>query len=250
MTKQEVCERFNISESTLLNNFPRVQKSILKKHNVKLIKEGKGAAAIYRVEENDCRALTMYEEVKDNFVIDNESFKLMNLDFHVFLAIVLTPMLVFRGSFEEFLKYAEINVTKENVLALKGTLSSLEERNFISYNLDRTNKDYFVAAILRRTEEEMSIGINMVRTCKMLADKHNKRSWIPLLKTWIGVQIAAENQPFTMDTLVDITGLSLYQLRESRRILEKDDIFKSSRAYIAFDKCIGTNIDLNAFYNS
>lgn len=250
MTKQEVCEKFNISESTLLNNFPRVQKSILKKHNVKLIKEGKGATAIYRVEENDCRALTMYEEVKDNFVIDNESFKLMNLDFHVFLAIVLTPMLVFRGSFEEFLKYAEINVTKENVLALKGTLSSLEERNFISYNLDRTNKDYFVAAILRRTEEEMSIGINMVRTCKTLADKYNKRSWIPLLKTWIGVQVAAENQPFTMDTLVDITGLSLYQLRESRRILEKDDIFKSSRAYIAFDKCIGTNIDLNAFYNS
>lgn len=250
LTFEEVCSKYNVSESTLLNAFPRTQKSILKKHGVKLFKEGRGRAAVYREEvENDSRALTMYEETKNEIILDGESMQLISWEFMVFLAIVMTPMFVFRGSYEEFLKYAGVKPSIQNVLLLQGTLTSLSRKDFITYVVDKTDENYFLAAIYRAVEKKMKIEPEMIRTCKQLADENNKKSWVPLVKVWIGVQMLADEQPFTMDRLEAYTGLSKYQIRESKRILEKNDIFKTSRAYIDACRCIGTNVDLNGFYN-
>lgn len=61
MTILEVAEKYRVSESSLKNAFPRTQASILKKHGVKILKEGRGASAVYREEwMDDQRALTMY----------------------------------------------------------------------------------------------------------------------------------------------------------------------------------------------
>lgn len=251
MTLQEVCIKYNVAESSMKNAFPRTQKSILKKYGVKIVKEGRGQKAIYREEwEDDKRALTMYKEIKDSVIIDNKSFKLMNWDFMVFLAIVTTPMLVFRGSFQDFLRYVEVPVTEKNIKALKEALKSLEEREFISFTLDKTDNNYFIAALYRKVEEEMQIGIGMVKTCKLLAEKHKKRSWVPLLKTWLGVQLLSENQPYTLKDVEQITGLSNYQIKESNKILKESQIFKTSRAYQSYQLCVGTNVDMNieAFY--
>lgn len=250
MTLEEVCKKYDVAESSVMSAFPRTQKSIIKKHNVKLIKHGRGKTATYTEEVLcDNRALTMYKETKDEMMIDKVSFNLGNLDFCCFIAIIMTPMLVFRGSFSDFCKYMEIKDTKENITAVKGALSSLEERGFISYNLDRTDKTYFVAALYRKVEEEMKIGIDMIRTCKEIADKNNKRSWVPLLKTWLGVQLAADEQPFTVERLQQITGLSAYQVKESKKLLEKNELFRTSRAYKAYNKCVGSKVELNGFYN-
>jgi predicted transcriptional regulator len=183
-------------------------------------------------------------------VIDNESFKLLNWDFMVFLAIVTTPMLVFRGSFEDFLRYVEVTVTDKNIKLLKESLSNLEERNYISYDLDRTDSNYFVAAICRKTEEEMQIGIGMIRDCKRLAEKYHKRSWVPILKTWLGVEMLSKTQPYTMEDLQKVTGLSAYQIKESNKVLKESCIFRTSKAYANYQQCIGTRVDLNinAFY--
>jgi predicted transcriptional regulator len=81
--------------------------------------------------------------------------------------------------------------------------------------------------------------------CQKLAKENNKQSWIPLLKTWVGVQYMYDKQPFTMSELCDVTGLSPYQIRESKKILEKDLIFTTSKAYISYDRCIGSNVDIN-----
>lgn len=250
MTLQEVCEKYGVSESSMTNAFPRTQKSIMKKYDIRINKIGRGKTAFYEEEVLcDNRALTMYEESKGEMMIDNMSFSLANLDFCCFIAIIMTPMLVFRGSFSDFCKYMEIKDSRENILAIKRALASLEERGFISYNLDRTDKTYFVAALYRKVEEEMKIGIDMIKTCKEIADKNRKRSWVPLLKTWLGIQLIIEGQPFTIETLQDITGLSAYQLKESKKLLEQNDLFKTSRAYAAFNKCIGSKVELNAFYN-
>lgn len=250
MTLQEVCEKYGVSESSMKSMFPRTQASILKKHGVKIIKEGRGAKATYREEwVDDKRAVTLYEETKQEIMINEESFKLMNWDFMVFLAIVTTPMLVFRGSYIEFLKYVEAPVTDANLRMLKDALIGLRDREFISYTIDKTDSNYFIAAIYRRVEEEMHIGIGMVKTCKRLAEKYHKRSWVPLLKTWLGVQMLSENQPYTVDTLCAITGLSKYQIQTSNKILTDSFVYKTSRAYINYQKCIGTNVDMNAFYD-
>lgn len=251
MTLQEVCEKYGVSESSLTTAFPRTQKAILKKHGVKIIKEGRGQKAVYLEEWlDDKRAINMYEETKDVVIIDKESLKLMSWDFMVLLAIVTTPMLVFRGSFSDFLKYVEVPVNESNIRNLKQALSSLEGRGIISYTLDKTDFNYFVVALYRRVEIEMQIGLGMVQTCKSLAKKYNKNSWVPLLKTWLGAQMLTDKQPYTLGDLEKITGLSTYQIKSSSKILRESKIFRTSKAYVGFNRCIGIYIDINseAFY--
>lgn len=251
MTLEEVSKRFSISESSLTGAFPRTQKSILKKWGVHLIKKGRGSTAVYEIEEEktDCRALTLYNEIKDDITFDEASIHLMTWPFLVFLTIISTPMLVFRGSYEDFLNYVQIRVTKDNLKDLKETLKELTDREYISYTIDKTDNNYFVAALYRKREEQMHIGIGMVRTCKQIADAAHKRSWVPLLKTWIGMQMMAERGLYRKEDLIAATGLSAYQVNESRKLLEQNEIFKTTQVYLDYQTCIGTTVELNGFYN-
>ena len=193
--------------------------------------------------------LTLYNEIKDDIAFDEESIRLMTWPFLVFLTIIATPMLVFRGSYEDFLQYIQLKISKENLQALKDTLQELNEREYISYTIDKTDNNYFVAALYRKREEQMHIGINMVRTCKQIADAANKRSWVPLLKTWIGMQMMAEKGLFTREDLVAVTGLSIYQITESKKLLEANELFKTTQVYADYQTCVGTQVELNGFYN-
>lgn len=85
-------------------------------------------------------------------------------------------MLVFRGSYEDFLKYILLKPTESNLKELKEALQELHDREYISYTIDKTDNNYFVAALYRKREEQMHIGIGMVRTCKQIADAAHKRS--------------------------------------------------------------------------
>lgn len=250
MTAQELSQKYGISENSILTNFPRAQKSIIKKYQIKIEKEGRGQAATYlEIPLVNDRAMSMYEETKDNFALDSASFALTNADFCCLVAIILTPMMVFRGSFKDFCHYMQINDSKENIAAIKEALTRLDSQDYINFVIDKTDNNYFAAILYRKAEQDMQVGIDMVKNCKKIADEHNKRSWVPLLKTWLGVQLAAENQPFTIAELEAITGLSKYQITESKKLLESNDMFKTSKAYKSYCRCVGQNVDLNAFYN-
>ena len=54
--------------------------------------------------------------------LSKESLGLINWDFVVFLTIIMMPLQVFRGSYREFLKYAEITVSETNIENLKKAL--------------------------------------------------------------------------------------------------------------------------------
>lgn len=250
LTLAELCEKYNVSESTVLTRFNRTQKSIIKKHQIKIEKIGKGKTAVYEeVPLVNDRAMSMYEETKDNFALDSATFTLTSADFCCLVAIILTPMMVFRGSFKDFCHYMQINDSKENITTIKEALTRLSSQDYINFIIDKTDNNYFAAILYRKAEQDMQVGIDMVKNCKKIADEHNKRSWVPLLKTWLGVQLAAENQPFTIAELEAITGLSKYQITESKKLLESNDMFKTSKAYKSYCRCIGQNVDLNAFYN-
>lgn len=254
MTKQELCERFDISETTLDKQFSRVKASILKKYNLVLIKEGRGKNATYHVEvskNGDQRALTMLKEEKREVMIAENSFSnLLDFNFMVFLAICTTPMGTFYGSYEDFLDYVEVKKSKNNLENLKEALTMLSAANYIEYTIDKTNDNYFNAFLFKRTRDDMAISLDMAERCQRLAKENNKKSWIPLLKTWIGVQYMYDKQPFTVAELCAITGLSAYQIRESKKVLEKDELFVTSRAYTSYERCIGTNVELNGIYEA
>ena len=252
MTRKELCDKYDISESTVKNAFPRLQKRFLEKHKLILTKTGRGDKADYQVSfslDSDGRAITMRKEHKREFMLAKQEFSnLIDFNFMVFLGICMTPMTTFYGTYEDFLDYVEIGRTKANLTSLHTALSALKEMDYIKYDVDPTNENYFWAGLYFKTRQDMAISIDMMDRCKGLADKYNKRSWVPLLKTWIGVQYVYDKQPFTMERLVQVTGLSPYQIRESRKVLEKDELFVTSKAYVSYDTCIGTNVELNGIY--
>ena len=249
MTLQEVCEKLNLSESSIKSNFVRTQKILLKK-NIKLTKIKEGKIIHYDIEYlNDNRAMTIYEELRQDIILNNESINFPNWEFLVFLAIVTTPMIVFRGSYKDFLDYVQVKNTDININHLKKALQTLFDKDIISYIVDKTDNNYFIATIYRKVEEDMKIGIDMVKECKKLQEKYNKQSFVPLLKTWLGVQMLIENQPYTIKDIVNITGLSEYSVKESHRILKDSNIYKSSKAYQSINCCVGINTELNGFYN-
>ena len=228
----------------------------MKKYGVIINKSGRGASAVYTEEiirsEADTRAITMYEETKENISMESEMFNtLVDWDFIVLLAILTTPLLVFRGNYTQFLEYVKIKSNPDNIQKLKDTLDDLSKKNIILYTLDTsTDDEYFIASIYKKVENEMQIGIEMIKKCKELADKNNMQynGWSKLLKTWLGVQILYKRQPYTMKELSSVTGLSENTLRKCGKILEKDYVFYTDKAYAAYDVCLGKYVMLNGIY--
>lgn len=160
-------------------------------------------------------------------------------------------MLVFRGSYEDFLRYAEIPINKTNINALKQGIAALEERKYIAVIYD---EDCFTATLKRAIEKDMQINIKTIRLCKQIAEENHKRSWIPLLKTYIGITMAIEKNKSNIIKMADIcnlTGLSEYQIRESKKLLDgydEDKLFTSKKVYLDTQICIGTQYNVNGFY--
>ena len=251
MTLQELCERFGYAESTVKNKWSTIQLKIFKDYGIKITKIGRGNNVTYQ-EENDRypHAITMFHESSPRDIFVTTDLSLINWEFHIFLAIVTTPMGVFRGTISQLLQYMTIPDTVENTCRAQEGINNLISNGFIGYMLDTTtDENYITLAIVREKEVKMSINYQMMLTCKNLADLEGKRSWIPLLKTWIGVQMLSDEEYYTISDLQELTGLSAYQLREANKILNKNEIYRSSRAFHKFNRCIGQKVDLNGFYN-
>lgn len=246
MTLDELCNKYDLNPSTVKNQFKRIAQKIQRDHGVTITKKGRGATAEYIEEVPDNRALTMFDEAHD-LIFNNESLDLMSAEFVCFLGLISTPMRMFRGTFSDFIHYIGADPKKISEGDLEDVFLELVDRNLIVYDQD---EDVIILYVKRRVEKEMRLGIEMVEHCRKLEETYNKQkgAWIKLLKTWIGIQICAEEQPFTMRQLAEITGLSAAQLRDAKKILEKDEIFKTSRAGY-YLKCLGSNVELNAFYN-
>ena len=251
MTKEEVCKKYDVSLASMEGAWPRTQKSILKKYGVYIEKIGRGNKATYEEVTQDNRAVTMYEEVKEDMIIDRSALKYESIEFHCFLAIITTQFMTFRGTYSDFVSYLGLKNNKANIEMIKEGIDKLIARRIIK-KVDDTSTDegYFILSLVRKAEKEMKIGLDMVRTCKQLAEKNKKKDYIPLLKTWLGIQVMSQNQPFKVKDLEDMTGLSSYQIRESKRILEQNEIFRTSRAYADYATCLGQKVELNAFYRT
>ena len=65
-----------------------------------------------------------------------------------------------------------------------------------------------------------------------------------MLKLWMGIKYLYINglQPYTVQDLVNLTGLSEYQIRENGKILEMDNAFVSDKIYSDYKRCIGKRV--------
>ena len=254
MSGEELCQKFGVSKSALSSHFKRVQDTIKKKYGVSVEKVGRGASADYII--TDCSneiktSISLIQDAHKDVLMDKDNLSnLIDWDFMVFIGIITCPLMVFRGNYKQFLEYVGIkNKTKQNIQRLKESFAALCDRGYIDFIEDKsTDEDYFILYIKRKTENEMKVGIDMIQRCMKLQVVNSMNSWVPLLKTWLGLQLIAVDEgrnSFTMKELEDITGVNVKMLTKCKKILEEDNLFQTSKAYSVGYLCSGQNINMN-----
>lgn len=138
------------------------------------------------------------------------------------------PMKVFRGFKTEFLNYIEIPNTKRNLEKLDDALNDLVKKGYFSVIKDG---EKLVIYINWEIERKLSVETKILKECKKIVEKYNKNNEkvSQLIKVWLAFEICLENVPFTYKDVMQLTGLSLYQVRDAKNILVKEGAFEINR---------------------
>lgn len=256
-------KKYDLSEDAVVKHFTRTVNQINKKYGVTIIKEGRGdKATYYEVSSYNgiAKSIEFIKDIHKEIVMEKATFSnLIDWDFMVFLGIITCPMFSFRGTPADFLEYVGIvNKSESNIERLKETFLSLQSKGYVKYIEDHsTDEGYFNVFIIRDAEIGMKIGIDMIQRCIRLQKENSMNSWVPLLKTWVGLQIIVfedenvwdgKKTLFTLDELERVTGINRKMLTKCKKILEEDKLFQTSRAYKYIKdgyKCLGQKIQLN-----
>ena len=119
MTAEEIGELYNIAPITLKKNFSRCKETLKKKYNVDLEKEGRGDKTRYFVVTEEYadpkRAVTLYQSLERNEISGPVAAGLLDIHFLAFIGIASSPSRTFRGSYRDFLKYLDLDVTDTNL---------------------------------------------------------------------------------------------------------------------------------------
>lgn len=257
MTDEEVCRKFSLSITSLKRNFNRTAKNFNEKYEgLTLVKIGRGKNVCYEVEiavneEDNKHAVAMLDEDADRQILFNEDMlSCETMEFIVFVGLCVTSSLVFRGTYKEFLKYIDVYCNQANIDKLKLALKSLDEKNFLGYYPDKTDiENTFTITLLKNIERKLVFDIHKLRVCKKLQEQYNKKSMVPLIKTWLAVEkLSGENQSYTYRDLEALTGMNCRALIECNKILKEANIYNSTKLFDP-DLCIskGTQTVMNAF---
>lgn len=253
MNLKELSERYSISENTIKNQFKRVKKNIFRRYGITIEKEGRGISAQYIeiMPERDNRAITLYNEKESNIALSEELLSLVAWEFIIVLTLMSLPLCLFKGSYIEFLTYLQINTSKTNIEHIKEAFKSLQEKDYIGYYIDKSNTERFIITLLWAKERKFKVQIDMIKRFKAISESKNKRSWIPLFKTWLAMEYVYKNSGkiFTVFDIELLTGLNRNQITENRRILESENVIKTEKIYKAFDRCLGRELEMNALYD-
>lgn len=260
-TLTELCERYNLSESVVKKNFPRVVKKILKEYGSALTKTGRGKNVVYHIEEQDySRARTVYEEKDREICMLEEDLLFKDYEFLLFITLSATSNKCFRGEYCEYLDYIEKPRTAANKEKLKKAKDVLIEKNIVLWTEDPNNKEFFVAGLSQRGGEMYSLSSARIKRCREIAKKHKKRDWYNLFKVYSFIRMAGDDvEYFTAKRIGKMLNLSEPQVRTALNILQKEHLIKAETVYKKIDTqkaeellrkfyCLGTKIDINSWY--
>ena len=214
MSLEELCKKYNVSQSSVLTKFKRTQESILKKYGVNIIKVGRGASAEYLESlDSGTRALTLYQE-QDNtlFYMDAEIIGLELWEFMILVALLAKPELVFRGTYKMLVEYLDKRATPANLGAIKQAIVNLKNRGHILFAED--SDEYFIIGLRRQAEKKIvDLQLDVIKKCHEIAEINHKKDWVPLTKIIAAAMYLKDREPCTVDDIKQLTGLSEYNIR-------------------------------------
>lgn len=249
LTAEQISEMFGYSIDSLKKNFSRIVASIKKKYGIILSKTKVDKKIFYLIVKEDSRALTIYDET-ENIAITIESLSLQALEFLIFLTLAASFNGTYRGTKENLLKYIGAKSDKKHLEKLDRAIAALKQKKYI-LDIDIIDEGYITLILRREIEKEFNIKIQMLKECRKIAeDNHSQfKRLAQLIQVWEAIRICERKQPFTYNELQKITGLSYKQIREIKRLLEGNEIFKMNRVG-NYWRCFGMNVELNGFYDN
>ena len=253
MSLEELCQKYDLSPTTVKTKFKRTQETVLRKYGVQIVKVGRGASASYYETETEQRALTLYQE-KDNplFYIDDEIINLDQWELMILIVLLIKPDLVYRGNIKGLLEYLGKKSTSSNISALQVALQNLEKKNYVLIAKDDED-GYFMLGLKRQVEKKIiDIQLDMVKKCYEIAELNNKREWIPILKVWAAAAYYHQIEPFTTEDIKRLTGLSDSAIKVTKKLLSDNNIVKFRKDCISVENaivCKGSKVDVNGFYS-
>ena len=245
-TEKQICEMFGYNKQSLKTNFHRTAKAIEKKYGVALIKCKSIDQDFYIIDEGQ-RALTIYEQENDRKLdIPIEALSFQAYQFFIFLAITAAQFGVYRGKREDLLKYVGIKPQKKNLQILNSVIEDLVKRKFIGMDIDQ---DYIILYLRAGIEQQYSVSVKMLRQCQRIANENKKQfnKIAQLLQVWEAVKICEKNEFFTYQDLTELTGLSYKQIRDVKKLLEENNIFRTYRVG-SYKMRIGSRAEMNGYF--
>ena len=256
MIFSELKSKFSIinpTEENFKKNFTRFQKSFLKEYNMHLMKEGRGSSVSYYIEEERTEEERYFKNNKA-FINDwdgdecrslvTTDLVLTNDELYCLLVILFAPMGVFRGTYEIFMRYAEID--KSKLESVKAAIAALIKKDYIAMNIDDSTAEGYFTLISKRYIErncELSIPLKELRQVIAIAKVHNTRSWIPIFKMWAAIT-TLNGEISTIAQISELTGMTNNQVKYYGKMLQESEVFKSEKVYVNKGKdnikCVGT----------
>lgn len=246
MTIEQVSKMYGYSEKSIKTNFKRTAAAIEKKYGVQLIKCESIHGIHYEI--SSPRALTMYQEMKDQLYIPIESIKMDDLACLVLIGVAATPQGIFRGTPKQFLDYIGLSHNKRNIQLLIQVLDKFAIQAG-SPLICQKDQDVIIIYIERLFEKEQILTINMLRECQKIAKKYNKQAMkvVQLLKVWQAYRINQQNgvNPLTDKNLKEYINLSQKQIADVRKLLQGEGIINIKRIGTPV-RCYGSEFSINA----
>lgn len=251
MSLEELCNKYNIAQSTVLTKFKRTQETILKKYGVNIIKVGRGASAEYLESlDNSTRAMTLYKEKENTlFYVDSEMIGLELWEFMILIALLAKPELVFRGTYKMLAGYLDKRATAANLGAIKQAIENLKNRGHILFAPD--TDDYFIIGLRRQAEKKIvDLQLDVIKKCHDIAEINHKRDWVPLTKVIAAAMYLKDREPCTVEDIKQLTGLNQDSIKESKKLLKENNLVIYHKESVSDGEsvyCIGSSADINGF---
>ena len=238
MNVKETCSFLGVTESTLKTKFKRTQESALRNGYI-LTKVGKNS---YEVETQT----TMFKEEKQEIRVSHSWLNMSKDEFNLLLMIVMCPMKIFRGTYAEMCRYMEIAPRTNNYNMLKQCLEALGKKDLLNVSFD---EDVLIVALPRKIERDyLQFCSSLVDTSRDIAVAKGIRSWISVVKVWLALRII-DGEVVTNRKLIDLTSLGESTIRKSINGLKEFGVLDSKLVYLSQDRCLGKEVNLNAWAN-
>ena len=251
MSLEELCSKYNIAQSTVLTKFKRTQETILKKYGVNIIKVGRGSSAEYLESlDNNTRAMTLYKEEGNTlFYVDSEMIGLELWEFMILIVLLAKPELVFRGTYKMLAGYLDKRATAANLGAIRQAIENLKNKGHILFVQD--TEDYFIIGLRRQAEKKIvDLQLDVIKKCHEIAEINHKKDWVPLTKIIAAAMYLKDREPCTVEDIKQLTGLTEYNIRESKKLLQENNLVIYHKENICDGNdiyCIGSSADINGF---